>query len=298
MALRMAARQSFGGPRVPRQIEPSAWGWLKARADAASRLGVYLSAAFLVAAGIYGAALGGHLTAWRATALERFETALIAGGFGINDVIITGRDHISPAQVDAALDTTRARTIFGFDTRAAKARLERIGWVEKARVMRLWPSTLVVELSEREPFAQWDIRGHRMLIDKTGELLGPATPAFEDLPRVAGEGADIAASALFDTLAQHEPLAQRVVLAQRIEKRRWDLVARGGLRVQLPAHGVANRLPKAERLIAGKLPDGVGIIDMRVEGRIALRRGRREHSTPGPTARMIEQPGRARAQPL
>jgi len=298
MALRKAARRGLGASRMPHQIEPSVWGWLKARADAASRLGVYLSAAFLVAAGIYGAALGGHLTAWQATTLDRFETALIAGGFGINDVIITGRDHISPAQVAAALDTRRARTIFGFDTRAAKARLERIGWVEKARVMRLWPSTLLVELSEREPYAQWDIRGHRMLIDKTGELLGPATPAFDDLPRVAGEGADTTAAALFGMLSHHEPLAKRVALARRIERRRWDLVLRSGLRVQLPAHGVADRLPTAQRLIAGKLPNGVDIIDMRVDGRVALRRRTPERGTPGPTAQMMEQRGRTRAQPL
>ena len=298
MALRRAARRSLGGSRMPLAPEPSICEWLQTRADAAARLGVYLSAAFLVTVGIYGAALGGHLTAWQATALERVDTALIAGGFGINDVIIKGREHITQAQVDAALDTTRARTIFGFDTRAAKARLERIGWVEKARVMRLWPSTLVVELSEREPFAQWEIRGHRMLIDKTGELLGPATPAFEDLLRVAGEGADTAAAELFGMLAQHEPLANQVALARRIEKRRWNLVLRGGLRVQLPAHGVADSLPTAQRLIAGNLPDGVGIIDMRVEGRIALRRSTPERGTPGPTARMIEEPGRARAQPL
>ena len=283
---------------MPLAPEPSICEWLQTRADAAARLGVYLSAAFLVTVGIYGAALGGHLTAWQATALERVDTALIAGGFGINDVIIKGREHITPAQVSAALDTQRARTIFGLDTRAAKARLERIGWVEKARVMRLWPSTLVVELSEREPFAQWEIRGHRMLIDKTGELLGPATPAFEDLPRVAGEGADTAAAELFGMLAQHEPLANQVALARRIEKRRWNLVLRGGLRVQLPAHGVADSLPTAQRLIAGNLPDGVGIIDMRVEGRIALRRSTPERGTPGPTARMIEEPGRTRAQPL
>jgi len=133
----------------------SLWRVLNARADEASRLGVYLSAAFLLTVAVYGAALGGHLAAWQHTLTARAEAALIAGGFGINEVILKGGVHTPGAQVNEALRTVRARTIFGYDTRAAKLRLENVGWVESARVMRLWPSTLVVELREREPFARW-----------------------------------------------------------------------------------------------------------------------------------------------
>lgn len=271
---------------------------LNARADEASRLGAYLTAAFLLTVAVYGAALGGHLTAWQHTLTARAETALIAGGFGINEVIVKGSVHTPGARVQEALQAARARTIFSYDTRAAKARLEDIGWVKSARVMRLWPSTLIVELREHEPFARWDIRGHSVLIDREGELLGPVTGKFADLPRVAGEGAHTAAADLLATLETQKAIARRVALAERIELRRWDLVLRGGMRVQLPARKAAEVLPTLARLLGSNLPADVTIIDMRVPGRIALRRGAPETDAPGPTARLSHEGRQARARPL
>jgi cell division protein FtsQ len=270
------------------------WRILNARADQASRLGVYLSAAFLLTVAVYGAALGGHLAAWQQTLTARAEAALIAGGFGIHDVILKGGVHTPGAQVHEALRTARARTIFGYDTRAAKLRLEDIGWVESARVMRLWPSTLVVELREREAFARWDIRGHTIVVDREGEILGPVTPSFADLPRIAGEGAHTAAADMLATLAEHPAMARKVTLAERIEQRRWDLILSNGLRVQLPARDASAALPVLAQLLGGDLPGDVAIIDMRVPGRIALRKDTRETDAPGPTAQLS---GR-RAQPL
>ncbi len=271
---------------------------MASQADEASRLGVYLSAAFLLAVAVYGAALGGHLAAWQQTLASRAETALIAGGFGINEIIVKGSAHAPGGRVQEALQTSRAQTIFGYDTRAAKGRLEAIGWVKSARVMRLWPSTLIVELREREPFARWDIRGHTVLIDRAGELLGPVTAEFSDLPRIAGEGAHTAAADLLATLEVHEAVARQVRLAERIEHRRWDLVLRGGLRVQLPAQETGEALPTLARLLDGRLPGDVTIIDMRVPGRIALRRDAPETDAPGPTASLPNEGGQARARPL
>jgi cell division protein FtsQ len=271
---------------------------LNARADEASRLGVYLSAAFLLTVAVYGATLGGHLAAWQHTIVTRAETALIAGGFGINEVIVKGSVHTPGARVQEALQAASARTIFSYDTRAAKGRLEEIGWVKSARVMRLWPSTLIVELREREPFARWDIRGHTVLIDRDGELLGPVTAKFAGLPRVAGEGAHTAAAELRAMLEGHEPVMRRVALAERIELRRWDLILHGGLRVQLPARETGKALPTLARLLGGDLPADVAIIDMRVPGRIALRRGTPEMDAPGPTARLPHGGRQARARPL
>jgi len=230
-----------------------------------------MSMAFLLAVTAYGAVLGGHSEEWRSTSLQRIETALVAGGFGISEVVVKGREHASAGLIEEALAADGVRTIFGFDTRAAQQRLERIGWVRSARVMRLWPSTLVAELQEREAFARWEVRGHRLLIDRDGHLLGPVTTDFEGLPLVAGEGADRTSPRLLDQLAAREALANKVSKAERIEQRRWDLVLAAGMRVQLPARGVSEALRILEQLLRGRLPENVRVVDMRVAGRIALR---------------------------
>lgn len=257
-----------------------------------------MAAAFLLATALYGASLGGHLAAWQASASARAQAGLIAAGFGINEVIVKGRIHMARPRVDEALQLSKARTIFGFDTHAAKTRLEANGWVKSARVMRLWPSTLLVELEEREPFARWHIRGHTVLIDAGGALLGPVTPVFASLPQVAGEGAHQAAGTLFDVLDSHPDLSRQIVAAKRIEGRRWDLILKDGRRVQLPAQAPSKVLPTVRRLLAAELPDSVSVIDARVVGRIALRRETPHNGTPGPTAQLPERSREARPRPL
>lgn len=284
--------------RRPQSGSETLWAQFESRAGTASRCGAVLSVGFLLSVAAYGSVLGGHFARWHALSEAHVEAALVAGGFGISEVVVNGRVQVPRAYIDEALSASGARTIFGFDTRAARARLERIGWVASARVMRLWPSTLVVELQEREAFARWEIRGNAVLIDRSGELLGPVTPAFSGLPRVGGEGADTAAAALVDRLAAHPWLTGRVSLAERVERRRWNLVLANGPRILLPANGVESALGLVERLLRAGVPGDIAVVDMRVAGRIALRREAPEGKTPGPTARLTQPPRRVRAQPL
>jgi len=52
------------------------------------------------------------------------------------------------------------------------------------------------------------------------------------------------------------------------------------------------------RLLDGDLPDGVKIIDMRVPGRIALRRSAPDMDAPGPTAQLPDSGRQRPARPL
>jgi len=164
--------------------------------------------------------------------------------------------------------------------------------------MRLWPSTLIVEVRERKPFARWDIRGHSLLIDRQGVLLGPVTPASDDLPRVAGEGADKAVARLVDTLQGFPEIARRTRVGRRIEHRRWDLVMRGGVVLQLPAENVSAALETGSLLLNGRLPERVNTVDLRVRGRVALRHEERETGKDGKTDRLSARPSRSRTQHL
>ena len=123
--------------------------------------------------------------------------------------MVEGHRYLSEAEIDAALGDRRSVSILSYDTEAARARLEHVGWIKSAKVTRLWPSTLVVELEERRPFALWrpngvvDVAsgapGQMMVVDAEGTVLGPAEPGtFPTLPVVAGAGAPQAARRLID----------------------------------------------------------------------------------------------------
>jgi len=64
-------------------------------------------------------------------------------------------------------------------------RLKTITQIGRAEVRRGWPSTLVIEISERTPIALTDIPEGRFLVDETGFPYLPA-PAEANLPLVSG----------------------------------------------------------------------------------------------------------------
>lgn len=57
-------------------------------------------------------------------------------------------------------------------------------WVDKVQVVRLWPDTLVLRISEQKPVARW---GDHDLINQRGERFAPdRADSFGELPMIVG----------------------------------------------------------------------------------------------------------------
>jgi cell division protein FtsQ len=164
--------------------------------------------------------------------------------------------------------------MLGFDTGAAKDRLEAVPWIRHARVMRLLPSTLQVEIEERDPYAIWQNKRQTFVVDSEGVVLAPALPqAFPQLPLVVGEGAGTHAAALYQTLAPYKDLRRRMLAALRVGDRRWTLKLRTGTEIMLPDGNIEMALDALEKLERerGVFQQDIAAIDMRLLDRITLR---------------------------
>ena len=206
-----------------------------------------------------------------APALAEIEQVLDLAGFGLTQVSLTGHRYTPDSDILDAVGLGSARTMLTFDSRAARARVEALPWVERASIERILPDRLEVRVTERTPFAVWKHDGRHSLIDRSGHVLatvpGDAMPA---LPRVSGDGAATAAAALFSILGQHPELGSRVSVAERISGRRWTLRLTGGGSVQLPAQGEAAALDRALGIAAVHGMEA-SEIDVRVPGRALVR---------------------------
>lgn len=206
-----------------------------------------------------------------APTVDRLERLAELAGFGLMQASVSGQRYTSDSDIYDALDFARARTLLSFDTKAAQKRIESLPWVAHASIDRVFPDRLDVRITERAPFAVWQIDGSETLIDRTGRVLGAvpgnATPA---LPRIAGPGASTQAAALFDLLARYPSLAGQLVLAERVGRRRWTLRLSSGLAIALPAVGEADALRRAMALAEAGFGAGEEI-DLRVPGRVLLR---------------------------
>ena len=76
-----------------------------------------------------------------------------------------------------------------------------MGWVEKARVIRLLPDTVVVAVTERPVMAIWQHGGRTDVIVADGRVVAGVKPdQFKNLPLIIGEGANDRALALLPSL--------------------------------------------------------------------------------------------------
>lgn len=161
---------------------------------------------------------------------------LAAMGLRLDRVHLQGASADSEPAIKAALDLHRGEAITSLDLNALRQKVEEVGWVKQARIVRLLPDTLVVSVQERERLAVWQHDGRTVVIDADGRPIREADPArFPELPLVVGEGADAAAGRILPLVRQRPRLMARLEALVRVDDRRWDLRLKDGSLIQLPA---------------------------------------------------------------
>jgi cell division protein FtsQ len=205
---------------------------------------------------------------------DRQHALLSFMGFTVQEISVSGRDKTSVAQLMDALDVRRGDSIFNVDLAEAKARVEHIGWVEKASVMRRLPDEIYVHITERRPFARWQKQGATSVIDRNGVVVAHDDPQeYRYLPRVVGNGANIEAAGLFDMLARTPGLFTRLQNAVRIRDRRWNLEFDNGVTILLPEVGIAAAWTRLNDLQASQhiLNKEIMAIDLRLQDKMFVR---------------------------
>lgn len=198
---------------------------------------------------------------------------MAAMGFRLEQVHVQGA---TPAGQRAILDELRLQrgqpfVFMNLDT--VREQVEGVGWVSHARVVRLLPNTLVIEVAERRPTAVWQSGGVVRVVDGQGTVIPGADPGrFADLPLVVGEGAEAASSDLIPLIDRWPRLRDRLDAAVWVDGRRWNLLLRDGGVIQLPADGVDAALVQLEAMDQSErlLDLGFARVDMRVAESVAV----------------------------
>jgi cell division protein FtsQ len=246
----------------------------------------------LCLSGVAGAAALGAVTTNEETVSRLKQTlreatlrAVVAAGFGIDQVSLTGQRFTLDSDVYDALDLRHTTTFAELDTAAALKRIERIAWVDTAQITRVFPGNLNIAIKERVPAAVWSRGNMSYLIDATGRTLGPLPESHTwKLPRIVGEGASSEASLLLTSLARHSSLMGQFDHAERIAERRWSVVLKNATRIELGADREVEGLDEVatNTLLKQAVSEGGKIIDVRMSGRAIVRaqsmRGAAQHA--------------------
>lgn len=239
-----AANRSFGR-RAERPAGPvGAWIARMREGDFGMQPFAYGALAMIAGVILYGTVVGGHAENGVNAVTHQAHRLLALSGFSIQDVTVTGRMRARKDDLLAAVGTERGDPIFGFDTEAARQRIERLDWVGSATVTRLLPDTIRIEVEERQPFALWQRGGELSIVDAEGRpITDEGVQDFAHLPFIVGFGAPRAAPELLTTMQKERPeLLQRVRAFVRVSDRRWNLRLENGVDVKLPETGIEKAL--------------------------------------------------------
>ena len=220
----------------------------------------------LIASGLPG-------RAWTALC-DATDRVAVDSGFAVTSVTVSGRDATTNDAILKALGVQYGSSILGFDVDAARARIEALNSVASASVIRKLPNELHIAITERVPFARWQVDGQRYVIDQNGNVITDRkVQNYDNLTEIVGMGAPQAVKELVAVYKSDPDLAKRVEAAVRIGERRWNIHFNNGVVVRFPEKDFAGAWLRLSRLEADKqvLDRAVDYVDLRVKDKIFIR---------------------------
>jgi hypothetical protein len=190
-----------------------------------------------------------------------------------------GRDEVR-ASVDRILRSGPLGNILVLDPRLLQNKLKACPWVKDARVQKVFPASLRIEITERVPFALFEKKG-LALVAEDGTVLEPSVQASSwPLPVVRDEGSFLvrlrekweSARACLKDLSDEE--RARLATLECSDDGRLTLEFRDDpLRLILDGTAVRERLDffAAHREAWEGLFGGLEYVDLRFEGRAIVR---------------------------
>lgn len=166
-----------------------------------------------------------------AFALTGLQLAMRSPLWPVHEVTIQGGlQHTLRSEIEAALHQRVSGNFFSVDVVEVRNALERLPWVRRASVRRVWPDRLEATLEEHVALARW---GDSALVNTHGERF--AGGSKEALPRFSGprgsEGEVARRYVRFnEILAPLGTQVQELILTPRLA---WQLKLDNGVRLAL-----------------------------------------------------------------
>jgi cell division protein FtsQ len=237
-------------------------------------VGVVASAAFILAAGAYGAVKGDHIPALQGQWNDICDAGANALGFRVAQATLSGHRHLAPRQVFLTAGLTPTSSLPFFDLAEARERLKADPWIADATLKKFYPGQLEVTIVEREAFALWQQDGKVSVIASDGTVLQPYDDArFSNLPLVVGQGAGKRAQEFLAVLANEPELSKNLQAAVLVAERRWNIRLKNGIDIRLPETDIATALQTLTRLDReqGILSRDIVAVDLRLPDRVSVR---------------------------
>jgi len=198
--------------------------------------------------------------------------------FPLNVVEVKGDfRYLDRSSLERSIAPFVSEGFFTVDVAAICEISEQLPWVYRAKVRRVWPDILRLQIEEQQPVARW---GERGFLNRFGEAFLPdQAVAAEELPALAGP-----AGQERRVLEQYHqaatllaPLGLQVHSLQLDQRRAWRLRTQGGVQMELGRIDVWERLQRLVRtypVVFRDRMDELQYLDLRYSHGFSVRWGR------------------------
>jgi cell division protein FtsQ len=131
-------------------------------------------------------------------------TVLFTPVLGVRTVDVSGTQALTPEQVRLAAEVPLGTPMIRLDADGIKTRVAVLSRVATVDVVREWPSTILIEVTERKPVATFAGPGGVHLVDATGDdyaIVATAPPGLPTITVPHAASNDPATQAVFAVLA-------------------------------------------------------------------------------------------------
>ena len=132
---------------------------------------------------------------------------------------------------------------FNIDLHAISHKARQLAWVDAVSVKRIWPDTVVMNITERQAIARW---GEKQLVTARGEVFLPPGQMPEGLPLIDGPKAMAAQMVkMFDKEKQRFSVLKLTLKELHLNKRgAWSMQFSQGMKVALGRTGLEERIQR------------------------------------------------------
>lgn len=197
----------------------------------------------------------------------------VISGMVVKDLRVEGREKTKASDILKIVNTKRGASIYQVDPESIKAKLEKLPWIRSATVQRRLSGIVYIRLSEKQPAALWQKSKKLYMIDDKGNVIDKVDPKLaKDLIILIGSKAPAEAANLIAHLNNFPKIHAKVRAATYVGDRRWDLLLKNKVKIQLPENNLAHALANLHKMdMQHSITDGrVLKIDMRLLDRSFL----------------------------
>ena len=179
--------------------------------------------------------------------------------------LVASFEHVSEAQVKQQIHDLFPAGFISLDVSQVQKRLEDMVMISTARVEKVWPDVLKIELQEEAPVAIWNDEN---MLNEHGQVL-PIALMNLNLPQLKGENSQMVMQhfLLFKRFAK---LHQLDLVALTHSASGWLLKHKNGLEIRLDGSTAMQGLKTLETVVSQFKLDRIASIDMRYEQGFAV----------------------------